>query len=157
MAETLMALGFYRFSIDTAAYNELERIDRYRWPTQPLIGQHPAAQFTGFEAPEVTLKGTVYPHWAGGLGQIEAMRSEAASGNPLELVDGLGRVWGLWSITEIRETQGAHLDNSAPRRQTFEIKLQYFGEDDSSGAQQDFGDQSRNTDIGITQQDFNFG
>ena len=129
MTETLMALGEFRFSVDTAAFSELERTDRYRWPTQALIGERPAAQFTGFESPEVKLKGTVYPHWAGGIQQIDTMRQEASRGEPLELVDGLGRVWGLWSILEIRETQGAHLDNSAPRRQTFELRLQYFGEE----------------------------
>ena len=126
--DTLMALGGYRFAVNTAAFNELQRLDRYRWPTQALVGSYPAAQFVGFESPEVTLKGVVFPHWNGGIQQIENMRNEAAAGDPLELVDGLGRVWGMWSIVAIRETQGAHLDNSAPRRQAFEIQLQYFSE-----------------------------
>lgn len=129
MAEVLLALGDYRFSIDTASYEQLERTDRYRWPTQQLIGRYPAAQFTGYEAPTIMLTGRVYPHWAGGITQIEQMRVEAGEGKPLDLVDGLGRVWGLWSIVEIRETQSAHLDNSAPRKQSFELRLQYFGEE----------------------------
>ena len=117
MTEILLAPGDYRFSIDSAAYKQLQRVDRYRWPAQPLVGRYPATQFTGYEAPEITLDGRVYPHWAGGIRQIERMRAEAGERTPLELVDGLGRVWGLWSIVEIRGTQSAHLDDSAPRRQ----------------------------------------
>jgi hypothetical protein len=56
------------------------------------------------------------------------MRAEADKGQPLMLVDGAGRVWGKYVITDIRETQGTFFSNGAPRSQDFDITLQAYGE-----------------------------
>jgi len=42
MNETMMALGDYRFSVDTAAYQELKRSQAYRWQPQERLLRRPA-------------------------------------------------------------------------------------------------------------------
>ncbi len=129
MAATMLALGDYRFSVDTAAYQELVRATGYRWTAQPRLGRPPARQFLGVGDDTVTLRGVVYPHHRGGLGQVDAMRAEAERGRPLPLVAGDGRVLGRWTILRIEETQPAHWAGGAPRRQDFRLELAAYGED----------------------------
>ena len=81
--EVMIAVGDYRFAIATAAYNELKRVSESRWSQTNRIGRAPAAQFLGIGKDEITLTGTVYPHFKGGLKQLDDMRAEAIKGIPL--------------------------------------------------------------------------
>ncbi|TAN71131.1 MAG: phage tail protein, partial [Magnetospirillum sp.] len=99
MTEVMMALGGYRFSLSTAAYQDLDRTNEYRWAAQERMGRRSARQFTGPGDETIALSGVILPHYRGGLGQLDAMRAEAGKGKPLMLVDGLGRVWGKYCIT----------------------------------------------------------
>lgn len=123
----MMALGEFRFSLSTAAYQDLSRTNSWRWPSVDRIGARPAVQFVGPGEDSVSMSGVIYPHFRGGLGQIEAMRREADKGEPLMLVDGRGQVWGKYVITDIREGQTEHWSNGAPRKQDFDLTLQAYG------------------------------
>jgi phage protein U len=127
----MMALGDFRFSLDTAAFQELSRTHAWRWASVDRIGAKPAMQFVGPGEESITMNGTIYPAFRGGLGQIEAMRVEANKGEPLMLVDGTGQVWGKFCITEIRETRKVLFSDGTPRAQDFDISLQAYGGDDA--------------------------
>lgn len=129
MSETLMALGDYRFSINTAAYQELKHSQAYRWQSQERILRKPAMQFMGEGEESMSFTGIVYPHVQGGVKQIEAMREEAGKGKPLLLVDGLGFIWGQWVIMQINEGQSFFMTNGQPLKQTFECRILNYGED----------------------------
>ena len=129
MATTMMGLGSFRFAIDTAAYQTLARSDEYRWESQERLSRHPAMQFIGPGHTTLQLEGIVYPHWKGGLGQIDAMRRMAGTGTPLRLVSGYGRIFGLFVIMKVDETQTTFLSNGAPRKQEFTIELKSYGAD----------------------------
>lgn len=128
----LMTLGRYRFSVAAAAYEQLSRTVGYRWRWQDRIGRVPARQYLGPGDDTIELRGTVYPGYRGGLGQVDAMRAEAGGGEPLRLVGGTGTVFGLWCITRVRETGRAFLEGGAPRRIDFELSLAYYGRDGDS-------------------------
>lgn len=130
MAErVMMALGPFRFEVGQATYQSLAMRQSWRWPEQARIGREPALQYTGREPIEVTLSGTLYPSFDGGLAQVEQMRELADKGEPLQLVDGLGRVWGAWAIVEVGDTRSVLMDDGQPRRIAFELKLKSYGED----------------------------
>ncbi len=127
MQGTMMALGDYRFSVNTAAYQSLKRQHAYRWQAQPRLQQKPLQQFIGLGEETLTLSGVIYPHFAGGLHQLDNMRAQAKRGKPLLLVDGLGFVWGLWVIQSISEEQTLLLANGQPCKQSFELSLVNYG------------------------------
>ncbi len=129
MSETMMALGSYRFSIDSAAYQELKHSQAYRWQAQERLQRRPAMQFVGAGEESIELSGVIYPHFKGGLEQLDTMRAEASKGQPLLLVDGLGFVWGQWVITQIDEGQSFLQGNGQPLKQSFQLKLVNFGAD----------------------------
>ena len=132
MAERIMlALGEFRFEIATAAYQKLAYSQSWRWPEQARITREPALQFMGKNAAEIDLEGVIYPSFQGGLSQIETMRTLADRGEPLSLVDGLGRVWDRWVITELSDTRTLFTDDGQPRKLEFRVKLKAYGEDES--------------------------
>ncbi len=127
MADTqsmvMMAVGPYRFSLSTAAYQQLERESSWRWASVDLLGARPQQQYIGPNADTVRMSGAIYPHFRGGLGQVDQMRAAAGGGEPLTVVDGTGRNWGRWAIRSVRETQATFFSNGTPRRIDFEIEL----------------------------------
>jgi hypothetical protein len=136
MPDVMMGLGAFRFSLSTAAYQRLQRTDTYRWVFQDRFGRDAAAQFCGPGKRSITLEGTIYPRFRGGLEQIDAMRAEAAKGKALLLVDGLGHVWGKWVIEEVAETATRFFAKGVPLKQEFRLQLAFYGEDSNAVSNQ---------------------
>lgn len=126
MAGTMMQLGAYQFSIDTAAYQELQRSTQYRWAAQARVGAADALQFTGFGADTITLNGVIYPHFKGGLDQLTRLRAQASVGIPLPLVAGTGRILGAWVVETITEGQRVFAAQGAPLRQDFTLSIRRY-------------------------------
>ncbi|NOU53087.1 phage tail protein [Pseudoalteromonas sp. JBTF-M23] len=130
-SDVMIALGDYRFSVHSAAYSEFRRVSEYRWRSQERLSRTPAMQYIGPGYDEVTMTGTIYPHFNGGLFQVEAMRAEAVKGKPLLLVDGLGYVRGNYVITRIEETQTDIRVAGVAEKIEFNITLKYYGDDNA--------------------------
>ncbi|MES9873170.1 MAG: phage tail protein [Candidatus Sedimenticola sp. 6PFRAG7] len=125
----MMKLGEYSFSLNTAAYQSLTRSCEYRWRAQDRTGRSPAQQYLGPGAETISLEGDIYPHFKGGLGQLESMRSEAGKGVPMILVDGTGRIWQQWVIKQVEETQRLLFNDGTPSKIEFRMQLTRYGED----------------------------
>ena len=125
----MMALGTFRFGVNRASYQSFSRDAAYRWAKQDRLGRDPALQYLGPDAEEITLEGVIYPHFKGGLRQMELMRAVARQGAPMMLVDGLGFVWQRWVITRVSETKSLFLADGAPRRIEFNVTLRAYGSD----------------------------
>ena len=125
----MMALGAFRFGVNRATYQSFSRAAAFRWAKQERLGRAPAMQFLGPDADEITLEGVIYPHFKGGLRQVEFMRLMARSGKPMMLVDGLGWAWERWVITAVEERKSVFMADGAPRKIEFTITLQAYGAD----------------------------
>ena len=125
----MLALGPYRFSLNTSAYQTLKRSSEYRWPSIERIGQEPLLQAVGQGCDRIDLDGVIYPHFRGGLGQINAMRDSAQRQEPLMLINGQGNVLGRFVITQIEESQNTFLADGAPRKIEFRLSLERYGEE----------------------------
>ena len=126
---TMMALGTFRFGVNRASYQTLTRSSAYRWATLDRAGAKSAAQFLGIGPEQMTLEGTIYPHFKGGLRQVELMRLVASAGQPLILVDGMGWVWDRWVITGVEERKSLFMADGAPRKIEFTTTLKAYGSD----------------------------
>jgi uncharacterized protein len=119
----LLALGAYRFSVATGSYQKFDRTSEWRWPATERIGMAPAKQYVGPGEDSITIDGVIYPHYRGGLRQIDFMRAQAGLGQPLPLVTGFGKYLGNWCIEKIKESQDALMSDGAPRKIEFTIDL----------------------------------
>jgi len=128
----MMALGPLRFSIGQTSYQKLSRSAAYRWEQVDRVGRFPSLQFMGPGTETVQLQGVIYPHYRGGLRQMDLMREFAKNGSPFMLVDGLGWIWSRWVITNVEEAKSFFLSDGAPRKIEFTITLQAYGQDGDS-------------------------
>lgn len=129
MIKVMMMLGPYPFMLRTAAPQTVARRSEYRWEQQDRIGRKPARQFLGPGSDEITLTGEILPHFAGGFGQIDAMRLLAGRGKPMLLVSGRGDVLGQWVITQIESEDSEFWADGAPRVIGFTMTIAEYGGD----------------------------
>ena len=119
----------YFFNLDTAAFDELSRSAEFRWASQERLSRRPAQQAVGMGEEKLTLKGTIYPGFKGGLKQLDTLRTIGARLQPLTLTTGYGEVIGTWCLKTIAEEQGAFLHGGIPRKQGFTLEFGRYGDD----------------------------
>lgn len=122
----LLSLGDFRFSVDTAAYDDLSTEAEYPWAKVDRMGNTPQLQAVGKEHRTMSLKGLIITTYRGGAEQPETLRAMAGKMEPLELVTGDGRALGKWCITSISESDSAFFKDGMPKKQTFSIDLERF-------------------------------
>ena len=129
----LLTLGnTFIFTVGILQFEELQRMRRWRWVEQPIVGKHPKLQFTGAEGERISLRGTAYPgqlHLGGRIPEFALVKLSELSGKkhrPLPLVGGGGLAvfMGFWVIEEynVVETYFSR-GSSVPRKQVFDIVL----------------------------------
>ena len=123
----LMKLGSYKFGLSTAAYQTLRRSRQYSWQAQNRLGARPGWQFTGEGETAIELSGVIYSE-LGGVGQIDAMEAEAATGEPLLLVAGTGELLGYWAVRSVQGTGSYLYRDGVPRKQEFSLSMVYYGD-----------------------------
>lgn len=128
-APVMLMLGGFKFSLNTAAFQRLERSTSYRWPAQQRVGREDALQFTGPGEDRITIPGVVYPDFRGGLFQVETLRAIANDGRPLRLISSGGAILGLWVIESIDEVQSEFKPDGSPRRQEFSLRIRKYSSD----------------------------
>lgn len=131
--EPLMTLGEYVFSVDSAAFDEMRRAAEWRWAAQDRIGRPPARQWLGPGGETVELTGVIYPVRRRAEEEMDALRAEAAKGEPLRLMLGTGEILGLWVIESLRQTGTVFLAGGVPRKLEFRVRLAWYGEDEGNG------------------------
>lgn len=120
----MIALGLFVFSLHTLAYQELQRQTNWRHPSSNRVGAAPARQFVGKGEDTITLNGLIVPEVAGERISLDALRLMADTGKAWPMVEGTGRIYGLWIIESLGETNTLFFSDGAPRRIEFTITLQ---------------------------------
>ena len=119
---------FY-FNLDTAAFDELKRSSEYRWASQERLSRRPAQQAVSMGEERITLSGSIYGGFKGGIKQLDTLRSIGAQLQPLGLTTGYGEVLGNWCLKSIEEEQSALLHDGIPRKQGFTLEFVRYGDD----------------------------
>jgi phage protein U len=128
MIGTLILLGPFRFSLSGAAYDSLSRRSGWDWKAVDRVGQMPALQYTGPQNDTLTLEGRIIPGFTGGIEQLARMRLLAGLGQPMPMIDGTGRVHGLWVIESVEDTGTRHFKDGYPRMVTFNVGLKKYSD-----------------------------
>jgi phage protein U len=119
----MLALGMFVFSLHTAAYQEMQRQTDWRHPGSNRIGAQPARQFLGRGEDAITLPGIILPELAGTVLSLDALRLMADTGKAWPMVEGTGRLCGLWVIENLTETRSLFFRDGAARRIEFNLSL----------------------------------
>ncbi|MHA6159489.1 phage tail protein [Pseudomonas sichuanensis] len=124
----MLALGMFVFSLHTLAFQELQRQTDWRHATSNRVGAQPARQYVGRGEDQITLPGVLMPELVGDLVSLDELRSMANTGKNWPLVDGTGRMRGLFVIESLSETQTLFFQDGTPRRIEFSLTLKRIDE-----------------------------
>ncbi|NMX78220.1 phage tail protein [Pseudomonas sp. WS 5503] len=125
----MLALGMFVFSLSTAAYQELQRQTNWRHASNSRVGAPPALQFVGRGEDTITLPGVILPELAGSVLSLDALRLMANTGKAWPMVEGTGRIYGLWVIDTLSETKTLFFRDGTPRRIEFTLALKRTDDD----------------------------
>ena len=129
-ASVMMNWGGIKFSQLTRSYQKLTRSAVYRWATMERIGRQPAKQFLGEGEEKITLDGVVFGLFNNvGSKQLDEIYDAARKGTPALLQDGRGVVYGKFVLSYISETQSRLIDTGAPKKQTYILTFEHYGDD----------------------------
>lgn len=125
----MLALGMFVFSLSTLAYQELQRQTEWRHPSSSRVGAAPARQFIGRGDDSITLPGILFPELAGSKLSLDALRLMANTGKAWPMIEGSGRIYGLWVIESLSETKTVFFRDGTPRRIEFTLSLKRIDDD----------------------------
>lgn len=119
----MLALGMFVFSLSTLAYQELQRQTNWRHAVSNRVNAQPAIQFAGRGDETITLPGILLPELAGQVVSLDELRAMGNSGRAWPLVDGTGRLYGVFVIENLSETQSLFFLDGTARRIEFNLAL----------------------------------
>lgn len=122
----MLMLGSFKFQLNVAVFQEMRRSTQYKWASQERFGQLAARQFVAPGDDTITLPGVIYPSWRGSGAAMENLRTLAARGQPLLLIDAQGSIYGRWVITGVEETRSVFAAFAQPRKIEFSVTLERF-------------------------------
>ncbi|NWC43438.1 phage tail protein [Pseudomonas sp. KBS0710] len=125
----MLSLGMFVFSLSTLAYQELQRQTNWRHASNSRVGAAPALQFVGRGEDTITLPGLLLPELAGSILSLDALRLMANTGKAWPMVEGTGRIYGLWVIESLSETKTLFFRDGTPRRIEFTLTLKRTDDD----------------------------
>ena len=118
----MMIFGVFIFSLKTASYDQLQRKTAWRHASNARVGDMPASQFLGRGDDTITLSGSIVPEFGSQM-SISALRLMGDTGTAFPLIGGKGKVFGLYRIDDLQETQTYFFKDGKPRKIEFSMTL----------------------------------
>ena len=118
----MMIFGMFVFSIPTATYQSLQRTTTWNHASNNRVNSMPAYQYVGKGEDSITLDGSIVPEFGSQL-SLTALRLMGDTGKSFPLIAGNGKIYGLWILESIDETQTYFFKNGKPRKVEFSLKL----------------------------------
>jgi phage protein U len=119
----MMSLGQFVFSLSTAAYQEFQQQIEWKHPNTSRVGERDAHQFLGPGDNTITLSGWMAPAFAGDPASLDDLEEMGDAGDAYVLVEGTGRIYGQFLITNLTKGKNTFLDDGMPQRIDFSVSL----------------------------------
>ncbi len=127
----MLQIGPVAFETTGTHYDKLKNAFKATWVRQKRFSRADALQYTGTGEVGIKVSGTIWTDYFGWNGTLGTLRD--LSPYPQIVVSGAGDVFGLWAITEVNNEQSIQDQHGIPRKVTFDIALEAYGEDEFFG------------------------
>lgn len=126
---SMMCLGQFVFELATTPYQSAQQHLGWRHPANSRVGLRPARQFLGRDEESITLAGVLLPEVSGGEPSLDALRGMADEGAGYVLIDGTGKLFGVFVIESIELTRSVFTADGTARRIEFSMSLKRTDDD----------------------------
>jgi phage protein U len=93
-----------------------------------MIGVRPARQFLGPGDDSITLPGVLVPELTGSVLSLDVLRIMGDTGKAWPMIEGTGRIYGIYVIESLNETRTLFFPDGAARRIEFTLSLKRIDE-----------------------------
>ncbi|MGQ0711184.1 MAG: phage tail protein [Rhodoferax sp.] len=122
--------SFY-FNLTATGYDSLRRQTSYNVASQDRLTRLPALQAVSKGGDTITVSGAIFTKKSG-ASQMNRLREIGFRMVPVMLTTGYGEALGQWYLSRIDEDQDGLFPDGMPRKQTFTLEFQRYGEDYSN-------------------------
>ena len=119
----LSVLGLFVFHLKTAPIDQRTRATDWRHQRSDVLGARAPSKYLGPGADVITLQGKIAHDIAGTELSLDALRLMADTGEPYMLIQGDGKVLGMFEIDALSETASAFFPDGTPRWIEFNLTL----------------------------------
>lgn len=106
MIPVLFQLGGVQFRVVGISLSETEFEFGADYAAKDVVGAMRPREYMGPADAKITMRGTLFPHKFGGLGDVQGLIAMAALGMPQMVVRGDGMVFGWFVIESVTDTHG---------------------------------------------------
>ena len=117
-----MIFGMFVFSIPTATFQKLQRQTDWNHVSNNRVGDMPAYQYVGKGEDVITLNGSIVPEFGSQL-SLTALRLMGDTGKSFPLIDGGGKVYGLWVLKSLGDEYEHFFKDGKARKVDFNLTL----------------------------------
>lgn len=125
----MMILGMFVFMLKTTPYQSLEQDSAWRHVKNDRVGKSARYQYIGPGDDKITLSGELRPEITGGDISLELLRTMAFTGKAWPLIQGTGKIYGMYVITDISESRSEFFSDGKARKIGFKVSLERVSED----------------------------
>lgn len=119
----MMVFGMFVFMLRTTPYQQLRHSQEWRHVKNERVNQSASWQYIGMGDDTVTLEGVLYPEITGGNISLSALETIGFAGRPWPLIEGEGRIYGMYVLTRLERGKSEFDQYGNPRKIEFTLSL----------------------------------
>ncbi|QJT79569.1 phage tail protein [Kosakonia sp. MUSA4] len=119
----MMVFGMFVFMLRTTPYQQLRHSQEWRHVKNERVNQSASWQYIGVGDDTVTLEGVLYPEITGGNLSLSALETIGFAGRPWPLIEGEGRIYGMYVLTRLERGKSEFDQYGNPRKIEFTLSL----------------------------------
>lgn len=125
-----LKLGDHEFIVTKTCYNKLSRVRQYNYVEHDRTNDVKRIRYQSRNPEQIDLDGVIMTYLSGkkGLEFCDKLALDAEKGEPLLLVDGLGKFHGKFAVTRISDTKEHALLDGIPQKITFKITIREYND-----------------------------
>jgi len=101
----MMIYGMFVFELRTLPHQQLQQNKSWRHVKNERVNRSASWQYIGAGEERITLSGVLYPEITGGEVSISILTTQAYTGRPWPLIDGVGQIYGMYVLTGLQVTR----------------------------------------------------
>lgn len=101
----MMIYGMFVFELRTLPHQQLQQNKSWRHVKNERVNRSASWQYIGAGDERIVLSGVLYPEITGGEVSLSLLTTQAYTGRPWPLIDGVGQIYGMYVLTETNTTR----------------------------------------------------
>lgn len=95
----MMIYGMFVFELRTLPHQQLQQNKSWRHVKNERVNRSASWQYIGAGDDRIVLSGVLYPEITGGEVSLSLLTTQAYTGRPWPLIDGVGQIYGMYVLS----------------------------------------------------------